>query len=202
MARLSSGRANRLQPKLLLPKVHIFVEGLTEWHYFNGFKPSLRGAGIVINIPKPSHGRAGSSLVVEAINYLEHHERDEGDHVFVVFDRDANIGVPSTDIEQAFKLAEDNDIEVIFSDDAFELWPVLHYQDLKRHTTRCDLNALLTKHFGVRYERPAKDMFDTLMSDPSRLPLAIERAKKLALSKGNPSTDVYKLVDFLQSKSK
>jgi hypothetical protein len=122
------------------------------------------------------------------------------DEVWVVLDRDAN---PSNRMDkshfiQALSLAEKNGVFIAYSNDAFELWFILHYQDLWTNTHRDQLFKMLLKHRGRKYEK-TEDLYKEIKS--SR-PKAIQRATSLWKQKqcpesANPSTTVHQLVTKL-----
>ena len=124
----------------------------------------------------------------------------EIDEAWVVFDRDANPlnKQDKFHFNQALSLAEKNTIFVAYSNDAFELWYLLHYQDLQTRTHRDQLIKLLSKHLGKKYEKPG----DIYKGIKGLRPKALKRAANLLISKNspesaNPSTTVHHLVERL-----
>ncbi|MGW2765707.1 RloB family protein [Streptomyces sp. NPDC001275] len=123
-------------------------------------------------------------------------ERDKaGDHyhrAWCVLDVDDF----ARNLDQALRLADDENVEVALSNPCFELWLLLHhrahhapvtgYQQAKRH--------LVTHHPG--YSKVARE-FD-FGHYRTRWPDAVERARKLAKSgeeaKANPSSGMWRLI--------
>jgi len=185
-----------------LTKVLIVTEGLTEANYFENYKTSDNL--IIIK----NEGDNKRSLVEKAIEEKARVIRDEGfnegDHFWVVMDRDTQK-LDKNDkgnFSAALQLARNNKISVAWSNDAFELWLILHFQDLRSALPRKQLRGMLTKHLGERYDKSHPTVyFDRL------LPLrdqAIARAKSLLEEVEthmhghiNPSTSVHNLVELL-----
>ena len=150
----------------------------TEPNYFKGFRVP---ADVVVDI----HPGAGmhTSVVREAIAIVS--KVDDYDQVWCVFDRDKN-GRNSKSFNEALQLAETNDIQVAYTNDAFELWYLLHfnYHDtaMHRHDYVKKLHPLLPG--GYKKNDPA--MFEKL---EDKMDAADRNARKL-LSQYNPSSPV------------
>lgn len=175
----------------------ICTEGKSEAIYFAHYKSST--GPVIIALDKSDHK---ISLVKKAIeernSRIQAGEFDaELDEVWVVLDRDADPSnrLDKSHFNQALNLAEKNNIFIAYSNDAFELWLILHYQDLWASTHREQLFKILSKHRGKKYEK-TQDLYREIKS--SR-PKAIQRAESLLKTKqrpenANPSTTVHKLV--------
>jgi hypothetical protein len=112
---------------------------------------------------------------------------DEYDEAWCVVD------VDHFDIDGATKVAERAGINLAVSDPCFEVWLLLHFTDhtayAKDGKAAC---GLLAKHVSG-YDKK----LDFAAFDPG-VEAAIKRAK--GLEPGNPSTDVWKLVEALLSR--
>lgn len=197
---LRQKRGRRFKVLALRKKYLIVTNGETEAAYLENYRgttgPKIR---IVRRLKDPC------LLVKKAI--AEREIRAKKGEVFhetwIVMDRDkfvANNG-DEQQFQVALKSAQDNGIEVAYSDDAFELWYVLHYQDVNAATTRKDLVKLLEKHRSQRYEKGAKgDLYHEILHLRD---VAIQRAHKLLkAAEGktptvNPCTRVHLLVEKL-----
>lgn len=98
----------------------------------------------------------------------------------------------------ALELAIINNIHVAYSNDAFELWFLLHYQDLWAATHRNQLYKILSTHRNEKYEKP----FDLYKEIKPFRAIALKRAAKLLKSDQspvdcNPSTTIHILVEKL-----
>ena len=195
----------RAEPTIVeKPTILIVCEGQnTEPSYFNQFRLST---ATVVPI---GEGYSTDSLVRRA----EELSRDgEYDQVWCVFDADPTPDNPhhSANFNRAIQLAEANGFGLAYSNQAFEYWLILHFNDhqggkMDRSTYDDKLNKLL-KPFAVSYDgkgckRITEELFDVL--DERKL-LAISRAKRNfnRLDHSNPameesSTTVFQLVEEL-----
>jgi hypothetical protein len=105
----------------------IVCEGTqTEPNYFRSF----RVPKVVIDIE--GLGRNPTQIVEYAI---DRRSEDDFDQVWCVFDRDS---FPVSDITKAVALAKKNNIQIAYSNEAFELWYILHFQFLNAAIPRSD----------------------------------------------------------------
>ena len=187
----------------------ILTEGTeTEVNYFENIKKIInsryRRREIQNNYPMKVEGKARSTsvLVNEAIKKKN---RENYSEVWVVFDKDDN-----TDFNNAIKLAEDNGIKVAWSNESFELWILLHFQDLNTPILRGQYIDNLNKHFkdnninnGI-YNKNIKNIFDITenkvdfaISRSERLRKYYNNQKQTKVSEMNPGTSVDILVKEL-----
>lgn len=117
------------------------------------------------------------------------------DEVWCVLDRDS---FPAENFNKALKLADNNKIKVAFSNEAFEIWYLLHFHYHDSATSRTEYGRMLTERLGIKYRKNDPAMYDRLLSMQGQ---AIRNAEKLLLSypehapeKNNPSTTVHLLV--------
>lgn len=135
------------------------------------------------------------SLVKKAV---ELHNQEQYDQVWCVFDRDS---FPAQDFNEAISLAKRHDIKVAYSNEAFEIWYLLHFN---YHTTAITRNGCidkLSKLLGKKYEKNQENMYALL---ETRQASAIRNARKLLSQytpgnpeRDNPSTTVHELVEQL-----
>jgi len=149
-------------------------------------------------------GRNTISLVKEAVRIIQEEDNDY-EQVWSVFDRDS---FPVKNFNEAIKYAEDNDIKVAYSNEAFELWYLLHFD--YRHTamSRTEYKKALTekmknltKNKQKKYKKNSDEMYEILASKQHQ---AIQNAEKLLKqynppepANDNPSTTVHLLVKQL-----
>lgn len=193
--------------KIEKPLILIVCEGKnTEPSYFRQFK--LTSATI-----KPvGEGYNTISLVNRAMQLALEKKYDQ---VWCVFDKD---DFPENDFIDAITIASANGFGVAYSNQSFEYWLILHFDDhqgcgMNRKLYNKKINSLL-KPFKITYEGNdnkiiTDDFFELLdgidvNSGKERKTLAIERAKRnLAFfDKTNPakeesSTTVFRLVEEL-----
>ncbi len=159
----------------------IITEGTeTEVNYFENMKKIInnryRNREIQENYPikVEGKGRSTSVLVNEAI---KRKNRENFSKVWVVFDKDDN-----PDFDEAIKLAKENNIEVAWSNESFELWLLLHFQDLSVGIKRNQYLSNLNNHFknnninnGI-YNKNISNIFDVMID---KVDMAIMRSEKL-----------------------
>ncbi len=193
--------------KIEKPLILIVCEGKnTEPSYFRQFK--LTSATI-----KPvGEGYNTISLVNRAMQLALEKKYDQ---VWCVFDKD---DFPENDFNDAITIASANGFGVAYSNQSFEYWLILHFDDhqgggMNRKLYNKKINSLL-KPFKITYEGNdnkiiTDDFFELLdgidvNSGKERKTLAIERAKRnLAFfdqtnpAKEESSSTVFRLVEEL-----
>lgn len=188
-------RERRVDVRETLKRFLIVCEGAkTEPNYFKGFRippPRIRIEGIGFNTV---------SLVEEAIRLRDELGfTEEDDQVWCVFDRDSTRKQQFND---AIYLAQSNGMHVAYSNQAFELWYLLHFDYHVAALHRKQYMTILTDRLKRKYQKNDADMYDTL--EPLQ-DAAIQRAERLHESQShlipadaNPSTTVYRLVRELR----
>jgi hypothetical protein len=182
----------------------IVCEGQTEELYFKSF-PVL-AADI-----KPIHQGCSKSSLVECVaDYLDGESYDE---IWCVFDMDykPDVNGQHEDFDTAIQAANNAGYKCAYSNDAFELWFVLHYQFIDQQQIRTFFFKTLSKYWNLNYEKNGKQRsfalsnYKRLSDDPKAdQSFAIENARKLFESQSqkayhlqNPVTTVYLLVKEL-----
>lgn len=187
----------------------IVTEGKkTEVNYFENIKQiinknySERVKIEKIDLEVKGLGKGTCALVREAVKIRSLENYSE---VWVVFDKDDFM-----DFDTAIKLARDEGLNVAWSNESFELWILLHFQDLSSAINRKMYESKLNNHFkklnfnNGKYEKNIENIFELIKGNTS---LAIERSNKLLemhkcngikeCSKMNPATTVQDLVSIL-----
>jgi hypothetical protein len=206
--RKRSPKLERNEPeKAEKESILIVCEGKnTEPSYFNSFRlasATIRATG---------DGKNTISLVQEAQKLAL---KDDYDQVWCVFDKD---GFPNEHFNNAIYMAESQGFKVAYSNQAFEYWLILHFEDhqgsaMGRKEYCKKLNTYLAQ-FGVSYDCDGKmitqEIFDilTAISPDGRKTyqqIAIDRGKRNMeyFDNTNPaleesSTLVFKLVEELE----
>jgi hypothetical protein len=157
-------------------------------------------------------GRSKTSLVEQAIEWISQESPDPEREVWIVFDMDFDHGkdesMQRNDFNQAIRLAEAKGFRVAYSNDAFELWFLLHYQLLESALTRVEYYQQISRHWGISYERHGKGIqfcrkiYQRLQEDTnSNQTSAIRHAERLHKQHAssqpadqNPCTTVYQLI--------
>ncbi len=182
---------------------YIFCEGeKTEPNYFDSFK--LSKAKIKIY----GEGRNTRDLIYwvrgEVNSLKRKREFDENeDEVWCVFDRDS---FEPSDFDNAVTMAESSGYQVAYSNEAFELWYILHFDYMQSALSREQYIEILDKKFGHKYQKNARNTYDELSEYRGK---AIKFAEKLLKEinngsphKNNPTTKVHLLVKKLNEYTK
>lgn len=192
----------------------IVCEGeATEPNYFEGLKQDLpKGILTAYQIDIEGAGRNTQSLVNEALRLKGVYEKNSTrpvDRLWVVFDRDS-FGANNFN-DAINRCAQSNPvIGCAWSNEAFELWYLLHFHYYQNAMSRQQYQALIEQnlkpHLGddYSYEKNSEEMY-ALLKEYGSIEDAIRNAKRLAENYGerqdyadhNPCTMVWKLVEEL-----
>jgi hypothetical protein len=161
----------------------------TERRYFQSFrvpKDVITVYGLGFNT---------AALVEEALRLSAQGNYDQ---VWCVFDRDS---FPVKNFNQAIELARQNSISVAYSNEAFELWYLLHFHYYNTGISRDAYKALLTNLLEHEYKKNSGTIYEELLD---RQHTAASNAARLLKEYAprnpaydNPSTTVHLLVEQL-----
>lgn len=125
-------------------------------------------------------------------------QQDDYDQAWCVFDRDT--WTPA-DFKGALALAKQRNVKIAYSNEAFELWYLLHFHYYDTGISRQDYQSRLSDLLGYRYAKKSNTMYDALLSRQGE---AIRNAERLLSqydppnpAADNPSTTVHLLVKEL-----
>ncbi len=167
----------------------------TEPNYFRGFKIP---PDAVVEICGEGYNTV--SLVEKAIQLrdIAKDVDEEYDKVWCVFDRDS---FSAQDFNKAIELAQNEDIDIAYSNEAFELWYVLHFDYLDTGITRQDYCNILSRQLKKGYRKNSESIYSEIRHLQD---MAIQRARRLYEQypnhnpeKDKPSTTVHLLVEEL-----
>ena len=170
-------QANRRQPREIFL---IVCEGeKTEYYYFTCLREDLKSNNIKIKVK--GEGQNTLSLVKKAINIKNNEKSASYDQVWCVFDKD---NYTKEQFNQAEGLAQKENIKIAYSNEAFEIWYILHFQYLDTATPRDRYGSILTnqmRKLGLvgekeKYEKSRENIYEKLK--PYQ-PTAIINAEKL-----------------------
>jgi len=189
--RNSSKKASKVTRRVnslpLRTRILIVCEGMkTEPNYFRSFRVNAR-----IEI-EPASGNT-LSLVRRAEELAE---GDTFDQIWCVFDRDS---FPPGNFNNAIFAARAKGFRVAYTNEAFELWYMLHFNYHTSALSRTQYEPILTRNLGRKYRKNDSTMYTTLKSMQQA---AITNAEGLISYYGvkhnpevdNPSTTVHELV--------
>ncbi len=179
-------------------RILIVCEGAkTEKLYFDAFPKPINGAIVVRGTGYNTVSLVNETKRLRSI--LEQEYRQAFTAVWCVFDRDS---FSAEQFNNALQNAELFGFEVAYTNEAFELWYLLHF-DYRTHAgSRADYEELLSTRLGFKYDKANAEMYAHLQD---RQPIAIQNATRLYRSKGNrpnpekdnPITRVHVLVEAL-----
>jgi hypothetical protein len=184
-------------------RILIVCEGTkTEPNYFESIKRRLPRNVATIEIY--GEGASTLSLVARAREIKE--RRATGDYpfdkVWVVFDRDS---FPGDGFDNAITSALSDDMQGAWSNEAFELWYILHFEFRNTPMSRTDYQAKLSFLLQAPYRKNAPNMYETIAAVGNQKQ-AIAWARRLLNefetqrippSRSNPCTTVFLLVEEL-----
>ena len=175
-------RMKRTKRKIFIkdPRERILIvcEGeKTEPQYFEGYG--------LTNVTVIWTGRNTNSLVEYAIHIKSQAKKakEPYDKVWCVFDRDS---FPAENFNNAFFLAEQQDIKIAYTNEAFELWYLLHFNFYDAGISREQYMTKLDTLLGFKYEKQNPRMFDILFSKQTA---AVRNAVMLLESYNNPNPE-------------
>lgn len=169
----------------------------TEPNYFRSFRlPGL------IHVHAVGFGVSPPQLVEVALKMELNSSRKRGqepfDQIWCVFDKDDWV---DSDFNNAIRQAENKGLKVAYSNQAFELWYLLHFHFYNSPMNRKDYENKLSELLGYPYSKDSSDMYDRLRSQQS---MAVKNARRLLElypnpqpASDNPSTTVHVLVEEL-----
>lgn len=185
-----SYRPRRIATREPIPAFLIVCEGQkTEPNYFRSFRvPSL-----VLEVEGIGYNTI--SLVEHAI---ARQSTGAFQKVWCVFDRDS---FPAQNFNAAIARAHAHGISVAYTNEAFELWYLLHFEYCTSGITRADYVKKLSKLLGRGYSKNDPSIFVDLAPHQEK---AVANAKRLLATydpphpcQDNPSTTVHVLVEEL-----
>ena len=165
--------------------------------------------GVIFLWPQGT-GMNTQSLINEAGNIRRRQEEALGirfDQVWVLFDKDS---FEADSFDNAIRSGEAKGYRVAWSNECFELWYLLHFQELSSPIGRKTIYERLGEHLGIKhYEglkgEAGKALHRRMAENAEGRKHAIRRAKKLdeeargAFHVQNPVTKVYRLFEALDS---
>lgn len=198
--------ARKSKSKPLKNKIKIFCNSLeTEVNYFKSFKLEIEKAkisDIAIEVV-PTQNKGGKDPI-SAVRFAIKN-REDATSVWVVFDKD------EYSINEAIKEAEANDIEVAWSNECFELWFILHFNNvvtsMDRKQCLTKIKTLFREKLKKEYEKNGLNYYECL-KDKIKMAITFAKRQHQILQSerrnpdnSNPCTTVYKLVEYLLERS-
>lgn len=163
MARNDKYKRGKREQKIQNNTILIVCGGKTEELYFKKFRADL--GKIVV---KPILNNESPKRIVERTIK----EKNEATYIqsWAVFDKD-----DFKDFDEAIQLASRNNINVAFSNQAFELWFLLHYKYVAHNMHRDKYEREIEKFINNSYSKTDEEMYEILKP---KMDNAISNAKK------------------------
>lgn len=180
-----------------IDKLLIVCEGEeTEPNYFNSFPINLGE----LQVKVIGTGYNTLSLVKKTIEIIKKDEKAgiKYNQKWCVFDKDS-----FQNFDNAIKMAHAHNIRTAYSNEAFELWFILHFNYLHTPLERSQYKHYLDKYLNSSYSKNSKNMYKELLKnektaiDNAKRLFALQKKKNLPDSKLNPITTVHLLVEEL-----
>ena len=205
--RAQTQNSRKVNTRAIRKRFLIVCEGTkTEPHYFESIKKLLPRGIITLDILRT--GTNTLNIIDIAIEKRDEESRKakkcqvarEFDKVWAVFDKDS---FSEERFNNAIFKAKENKINCAYSNEAFEIWYLLHFEYYNTAISRRQYGKLISQYIGFKYTKNSKNMYEILNreGDEER---AINNAKNLynqydhfKPATENPSTTVYKLVEGL-----
>lgn len=192
-------------------QILIITEGeKTEPNYFNHFA-TKNNDYFVYEVECDGTGKNTMAVVNKAIELKESRSnQDKYDSVWAVFDKD---GFPDNNFNSAIAKADANGVNVAWSNEAFELWYLYHFQNRITAMSRDEFKTAISKAVNnsgkwksktpYKYKKNCERNFE-IMTTYGNMEQAIKNAEQqhqtftdTRYAKHNPCTTVYKLVQQL-----
>lgn len=184
----------------LKPEIGIYCEGESEKQYFTMLNQKYRASNIKTKRVKiDSIGESGIRLIEAARKKADYLHQEQ---VYAVFDRDEKT---NDELLRCKKLAKKLKVKILFSSICFEIWILLHFENVMRDYTREELFTKLSgeKYFGSDYTRFKGSSYRQFLFD--RVQIAINNAGTLYgkhndMIKDSPYTNIYSELENIYGK--
>ena len=200
---------NILAKRDVRKSVLIALEDTKSSKYY--FKKLLSDKKLVGKVIFATHIGTDPQNVIKAIIEHKNKSKKEYEKSWVVFDVD---NYSANQVNGAIASAKSQNICVAVSNEAYELWILLHFENLTKFTNRKQLtnkvNAYFKKEFKKEYLKSSQEVYEFIIGKQET---AIKNAKSLVkmhkknngdidIVSNNPITFIYELVEYLNSLNK
>ena len=199
-------RSNNMKNRVYKNRAFMYTDGLDEATYFTKLSQIYRqDSNYVLNMIN-KEGKSKLDLVNDIITDIKENHRDSyiGDIFCAVTDYDFVIGAGTKDNSVSAKQkADSNNIGYYLSNDSWELWILLHFEDVSSPLSRDEINKRLKDKYSYdKKDKKSKDNFINNMITKDLISVAVGRSNILCKKTKNddfknPYTNVYELVEKL-----
>ncbi len=199
--KISSDRVKKIRKQKR--KILIACEGNNkkEKNYFNNFETNQKNYNITYAKGNNTDPLRLVQMLIKGIKELEL-DLTTNDNAYLVFDTDMNPNKNKI-INEAIKLAKENNIKVITSTPSIELWFLLHYEYTTANMNNNDVIKKLKKYYP-KYEKNINIYKEINQNTNKAITRAkklekfqLESGKKIGTVEANPNTEMYKIVEEL-----
>lgn len=197
------------------PVFHIYCEGeKTEPNYINGYLCKKFPGERRLKIEK-TNKNTPVQLVEAAINAKNSKDCPEGDVFWVVYDRESTVKYSNELHQEAYVLADKNNISIALSNVCFEIWILLHFQENTAPYSNCDdvlSNSDLKKVHIKDYTKGNNEIFNQILDKVDDARKNAEMMNKATIKSAdscwvreyqwNPYTAVHYLLDAIDTFAK
>lgn len=190
----------------------IVTEGETEAAYLRHFRTTTGPDVVPVSAGAGKLGLVKLAIEERAQRIKSGRYYEDRDETWVAMDRDVDPSNPHDKMHfnEALSLAEREGIRVALSNDSFELWYLLHFQEVTSPMHRRDIDKKLSEHIGRTYKsrHGSSKTEDLFIETYKNIELAMERAVRLeAAAKeaslvpvdANPTTTVPGLISAIMN---
>jgi hypothetical protein len=175
----------------------IYCGGETEKYYFEALKKVLRRGIATVDVFSKG---IDPLRVVENAKKIASNASPSYDEIWVVFDKDE-----FKNFAEAIETATQEGMFCAYSNESFELWFVLHFEEVNTSRDRYFLEKRMAELLEKTYSKVNPQNYN-LLNEKGNEKQAIERATKLSTkyydkryNEHNPSTTVHLLVSKLNT---
>ena len=169
------------------PTLFVFCEGKTEESYINFLKSAYRLPSLII------HSKVAGSQITD--KFIRLYKKDKPTHA-----KDHTLLVYDSDVEAVKnKSVQLTEGKALFSNPSIELWFLLHCKNQTTFVSAEDCCKELTNRCKDYKKGRLNDKLKEKLTDKRKE--ACQRAEKLKPEQ-NPSTDLYQLIELLETLKK
>ena len=154
-------RVTRHERSLPIRKRYLIVcEGTkTEPNYFMSLEKDLKPHVVELKIIGEGDNTVNLVIIAEEIFYNEKATGKSFDEVSIVFDKDS---FSNQNFNNAVEMAEARGFHPAYSNEAFELWYLLHYEYCDSALNRSTYKERLSNYIGKSYKKNDEKMYEIL----------------------------------------
>lgn len=201
--KISSDRVRKFRKQK--SKILIACEGnnKTEKNYFNNFENRQKNYNITYTKGNDTDPLKLVQMLIREIKELEI-DLTAGDSAYLIFDTDMDLNKNKI-INDAIKMAKENNVKVITSTPCVELWFLLHYEYTTANMSNDDVIKRLKKHYP-KYEKNIdiysdinQNVYEAIHRAEKLEKYQLDNGRKIGTVEANPNTEMYKIVKKLEN---